>query len=301
MTAPAVGAAVRRGLSHGAKNLHITAWMYVFSLFAALPAGLCAGALVHGYFGDSLASEVFAAGLDVGLAVELVMKRSAALQLLPAVLLGSLSSWVLLSAIVNGALLYAVSCDAQPMTSELFSGAGRAFGRLIRLFFLGVPFVLVPVGLVAAGASWLAAEVSEDWTSERGVLVLRLAALALTAAAALWLKGVYDLMKVIAVVKGERRARYAFLDGVKLGLRHPLRTVILHLPFALLVFGLTFAFSLADVEWTRGSWWAIGLGIAFQQAVALVRAWVHVSLAAAEVVFVRSAGRSRAPSAPRAR
>lgn len=133
-------------------------------------------------------------------------------------------------------------------------------GRLLRLLPLAGLLLVILVGGVGLLSGYLGRTWTEDWTSERGVFGVQLCVGGVVFLAWAWFRGVYDLMRVEAVVNDEIRARYAFVRGLIWGLRHPLPLLGLALPYALLGIGFTVVASLIDVRLVRSSWGLFVLG-----------------------------------------
>lgn len=273
----------RRGLASARENLAAVTWRYVASFVAALPVALAFGALVDGYFASSLEAERFAAGLDVQLWAELLFDRADALALFGPMLLGGLVFWVAISAFLTGGVLSTVNADVPLRTNELFAAGGRGFGRLMRLFPLGVGFSLLVVGVVGALVMLGQKKLTEDWVSEQGVALTRWLGFFVIGLVLSWANGAYDLMKVEAVTRGEHRARYAFVRGVAAAARSPLRVLGVYLPFVVLAVVVTLLFSLVDVRIARTNAGLVVLAFVLQQIAAFVRSFLSVALAGAEV------------------
>jgi hypothetical protein len=127
---------------------------------------------------------------------------------------------------------------------------------------------------------------TEDWISEKGLLLANLLTLLVAGLLIAWVTGAYDFMRVEAVARGEHRARYAFIRGLARAARHPVAVLVLSIPFALLALALTVAASLIDVEIGRSSWTMIVLGFILEQATCFSRAVLKVGLAGAQVAYV---------------
>jgi hypothetical protein len=279
--------ALARGIRSARINLGPVTWTYVASLLSALPLAIGAGAVVHGTYAKSLEASAFAARLDPSLMAELLRARGDALSLYLPMIAGAMIFWAGLSAFLAGAVIMAVSSEEPPRTGDFFSGGGRVFGRLLRLVLLGLPFTILCAGAVGFGAHLLTEWIIEDWVSEKGVIAVRIAAVAVTGLVLAWANGAYDLMRVESVAKGEHRARWAFWRGLKRAAAHPMQLLALYLPFVGAAILLTLAVSLIDVRVARSSWVLVVAGLVLQQATAFLRAALRVGLAAAEVSYVR--------------
>lgn len=275
------------GLQAARRNLGPIVWTYLASLLSAFPLALAAGFIVQRRFGSSLEAARFATGLDPQLMMEMVMAEKASLAVFVPLIAGAMLFWGAMSAFLSGAVLLAVGAEAPPRTGELFSGGGRVFGRLLRLILFGVPFAALVTGLVGAGIFALTDWMAEDWVSEKGVLAVRVGSLLVVGLALAWSNGAYDLMKVEAVAKGEHRARYAFVRGLKRALVHPLELMAVYLPFVVAAIAVTVVSSLLDVRIPRSSWILLVVGLLLQQGTAFFRAAVRVGLFGAEVAYVR--------------
>ncbi len=262
-------------------------WNYLASLLAALPVALVVGWLVDGRFRSSLMADRFARGVDAELVVELLQTEAKTLQTLGALALGLLPLWALLSTYLGGATLVAVGQDSPQRTGQFLSGGGKVFGRLLRLWVLGWPYLALVAGGLGWGLMRTLGEGLEDWTSERSVLAVRLATLAGAALIWVWAHGAYELMKIEAVTKGEYRARWAFVRGLSRALRHPVALLALYAPFLGGLWGVTLLGSLLDVQIPRVGWGMILAGALFGQALALIRTALRMGWWGAAVTWVK--------------
>jgi hypothetical protein len=278
-----MGGAIRQGIDAARTNLAAVTWQWLASLLASLPFALVAAFIVDRHFSKSLASEVFAARLDVVLGAELVLERADEIAVLGPMLAGALVFCGALTAFMKAAILSAVAADRPMRTGELLAAGGRGFGRLVRLFPLGVIFMVLVVGVVGGGLFKLHGSMTEHWISEQGVIFTRLGTLAVVLLLLSWTNGAYDLMRVEAVAKGEHRARYAFWRGLVAAVRRPFALLSVYLPFAAFAVIVTLVASLVDVRISRTSFAVVVAGFVFQQAIAYIRAWLSVALAGAEV------------------
>lgn len=288
MSAPgSVRDSLARGVRAARRKRGAVVWTYLAALLSSLPLALVIAKMVDSEFAKTLEADLFARHVDVMLMAEFVLDRAQTLMMLVPLLLGASVFWAGLSTFLNGAVLLAVHAEEAPSTSEFFAGGGRVFGRLLRLFFLGVGFELVMVALFVGLTFKGASVVTEDWVSERSILGVKVFAAGVSALIICWAVGAYDLMKVEAVAKGEHRARYAFVRGLKRAVLGPVKLLGIVVPFAggAVVVGLIG--TLIDVRITRSSWGLIVLGLVVQQLAVLVRAALKVGLAGAEVAYVR--------------
>jgi hypothetical protein len=281
--------ALARGIRAARINLGPVTWTYLTSLLSAFPLAFGAGVMVHQTYGHSLEAVAFASRLDVSLMAEFLRARGDGLAVYAPLIGGAMLFWCAVSAFLTGAVIMAVSSDEPPRTGDFFSGGGRVFGRLLRLVLFALPFTIVVVGAVGAGAHYLSEWIVEDWVSEKGVITVKLLSVGLTALVLAWVNGAYDLMKVESVAKGEHRARWAFWRGLKRAATHPLQLFAIYLPFVATAIVLTILSSLLDVQLARSSWIMVIVGVILQQGTAFARAALRVGLAAAEVSYVRGA------------
>jgi hypothetical protein len=279
------------GLRAGLRHRTAAIWTYVAVAAASIPFAFVAGYIAQDRFAHSAAAESFARHLDPVMMFELVRAQLVGVDALLPGLGGALVLWCLISTYAYGATLSVVSRVDPARTSDFFSAGGRAFGRLLRLLAFGMSFVILATGLVTWGLYKMSVLITEDWVSEKGVLVFRLGATAIGLLVFVWASGAYDFMRVEAVARGEHRARYAFVRGVARAVRHPIAVLVVELPFALGAVLLTVLASLVDVHVARSSWFMIILVFLFQQLVAFARALIKVSLAGAEVAYVLLSGR----------
>lgn len=283
--------AVRAGLRAPWRNLTPAIWTYVFGALASLPVALAGAFLVHERLSRSLSAGDFAARIDPVLVAELLSEQGEGVRGLLPVFIGTLAFWLAISTYLSGATLSAVTRSEGPRTGEFFAEGGRVFGRLLRLLCLAIPFVALVVGAPTFFLAKALKAITEDWISEQAVVAAKLSLALVVAIILAWASGASDLMRIEAVARGERRARYAFVRGLFRAGRHPVALLVVVTPFAVMSIGITIAFSLVDIEIGRSSWVAIAAGFVFQQGIAFARALLRVGLLAATVALVDGSAR----------
>lgn len=281
-------AAAKSGLRLARQRLSLSAWVYSATLVSALPFGIGVGSLLHSELSHRAVAGEFAEGLAPDLMVELLLEHGSALSTMVPLLLGVWLAWLFMSTFLTGAVMMAACSEDPGDTSEFFARGGRVYGRLLRLLIFAAPYGTIAIGLVVVLATKLSGWLVEDWVSDGAAFAakwgLALAALGLIA----WIVGSLDFMRVEAVAKGERRARYAFVRGLARSLRSPIRTLAVVLPFMLAGVGMTLLGALADSHLTRSGWIVIGLGLILQQGIAFSRSFFRVAQLCSEVAFVRA-------------
>jgi hypothetical protein len=279
-------ASIRLGVRVGLGNKLAAIWMYVATCAASLPFAIGAAAIIQARLGHSLSALDFARRLDPILWAELLRRdRSSLLALVP-VLIGSLVAWTLVSTYLSGAIIGAATRSEPSPSSELWGAGGRAFGRLLRLIALGLPFVVLIAGGAGYGLFKSIEALTGDWVSEKSVLLVRCSGTVVFAVVFLWASGAYDLMRVEAVARGEHRARHAFVRGLLRALRAPHAVLLIQAPFALLATAITVLWSVLDARLPRASWPLLLVGLIVQQAMVFARSVIKIALLGSEVAFV---------------
>lgn len=249
--------------------------LWLIGALLALPMGGLTAHIVHGFFAYSGAAEPVAADFVPLFAADLFMARQDALTSLVPAALSVLVLWVLVQPWMQAYTLGAVRGRGPG------AFAGRMYGPLLRLAPLTWGFGALVLGPLIWGGGWLASEGLEAWTSERGVMAVRLL-LALGLALVLaWISGAAELARVERTLNPEPAAWRVLVSALRQSLRHPgLGTS------AVIVFGgaaalLSLLVSLWDAGTPRTSGLLIAGVIVVQQLAALSRAGLRVALSGA--------------------
>jgi hypothetical protein len=256
--------------------------IYALTALLALGPALSLAALLHRFFAHRAAGAELASRLAPMPAVDFVLNQQAELMALAPGLLAALLSWGVATPLLQALALTAPRRDA-------LAAAGRSYGRLLRLLPLTgllMVAVMAPLGLAAR---WALGPGLEAETSEVKVLAARLVGVAALGAVWCLLSGIAGLARAAAVAHDEPRAARALALGAAAAARRPLRLWGLALLYAVAAVALTGAASLLDAGLPRDGAALVALGVALQQAVALGRAVLRVSLAQALLGWARPA------------
>lgn len=275
------------GLRVAGRRLGVVTWIYVVSVFAALPFGLAFGFLADRSFSASAVGAALLTEAPMDLLLEWLRAERSAFSLFVPFGVGVLLSMLGWSAFFDGAVVAAVANEGPVRTGDFYSGGGRVFGRMLRLLVFGLPFTCAITGGAGALLYFGERRLTEGWVDERAVFGVQVAALVLLLIVLSWCKGAHDLMKVEAVAKGEHRARWAFVRGAARALVAPHRVLLANLPFLLagtFLSGLAFT---VDPLIPRLEPQGIAAGFALGQGVAFSRAYLEVAMTAVMVRLVR--------------
>lgn len=258
--------------------------LWVLGLVLALPVGLMTAQLVHRVFGRTLIAEPIAARFLPLYGAELFASQRPSLLAFGPVVVGVVLLWLVLTPWMQGFGLGAV----RKAQGGAAAHAGRHYGRLLRLWPLTLLWsgvVLAPLGALAVK---LAGQGVQSWTSERGVLGLRLAIVVLMLAIAAWLRGSVALMRAAAVLHPEQALwRIVLREAVAAG-RQPV------LPFASVAgfFGLGLAASLVGsivhTHMRLDLLWVLVCALLLQQATALFRVGLQLALHGTALEHIQS-------------
>lgn len=279
------------GLKIARRRLGVVTWLYVVSLFAALPFGLAAAWLTEQTFASSLVGDELLRHLSTDLLLEWLRQERRAVGLMVPFGAGVVLSMLGWSAFFDGAVVSAVASEGPVRTGDFYSGGGRVFGRMLRLLCFGLPFTLLVTGGTGLALLRGLRSLTADWIDERAVFGAQLGSLLLLALILSWCKGAHDLMKVEAVAKGEHRARWAFWRGLSRALVAPHSVLAANLPFLGLGVLLTIVGLSLDLQIQRIEPTGIALAFALEQGAAFLRSFLEVAMTGAMVGLARGRGR----------
>lgn len=250
---------------------------YVATALISLPLALAVGYSFHTHLSASADADIYARGLDPTMILAVLTAKEAAAVALVVVVIGLVVLWGVASTYLTGATLAVLVTPRSTSAHDLYESGGRVFGRLMRLLGFSGPFWLLVVGLPSYGLYKGIEALTRDWASERAVLAARLAALGIAVLLLCWASTTCDLMRVEAVARGERRARFAFWRGLVRGAKKPFAPLSIAFIYTGAMVVVTLLHSLFDAHFARSSMVWIAVGFVLQQAVAFSRAFLRVA------------------------
>ena len=284
----------------------LTVLNYASGLLLGLVGALPFYALWHRALADRPAGDALLVGLQLMVVGEIGQyDRNSTFALVRATLLGVLAVGALVGALVAGGnfevLLTARdhSSDHRPFFHRFFRGAGRFFGRNVRLTLLnGIACLLVGRGILAAASAALG-PLGESMVAWRAALPL-VVPVALAAVIWLFFFLAQEYARVALVVEDARSAFRVWVRGLWFVLRGPATPVLAWLVPGLA--GLLVTLGVASATWASPvrTWGGILALVLAQQLASIFRSWTRVAVAAAalEVGLARGFARPAAPEVP---
>ena len=286
-----VGRSLIAGVASAAREWRLVLLLWLWNLVFALAAALPFARWWHGSLDWTTEARTLAHGFDLSLIPDLVEGDPSVLPTIAAATVAVLLLAALGSLLVSAGVLEVLlssrrgegdGAGAPAALPRFFGGAGRYFGRNLRLSLLHA----LVTGVVVAVVYWLlrrATSPLQDSLSEVGTWTRFL--LPLAGAAAVWLlmSLVLDFGRTHLVMTDERRARRAWWAGLGFVRRHVVATSGYWL---VLMAGLAVAYlayrAVGTLAW-GATWPHLVALVAAQQAFLLWRAATRVCLTGGQV------------------
>jgi len=197
--------------------------LYLASLLVGLSVALPLRKVFMGFVGSSLVGSELVRGVTVDFLAELITANLAAAPALVGMLVfGSIASW-LLSLFLSGGALAILAGDGRYRADEFWGGAAKFFGRFLRLT-LWSTLLLAALSLLPLSIQWTEGLVFGPdpyqyisyWGGwiRAGVILIAL----------FFFRMCFDYARIHAVLTEEKRTRRSLWHGVRLVVRHPIRT-----------------------------------------------------------------------------
>jgi hypothetical protein len=193
-------------------------------------------------------------------------------------------------ALLAGGVVSVLVADASgPLLARLFAGAGRLFGRYVRLLVINLAGAgVVLVILLFVSNPLVAGLANSAW--EPGGLVAQVVGLAEVLAVAGLYTLVLDYARIRLAMGDERSALRAWAGGVAYVARHPVATIGIGLLSAATLAVVLVASAMLQGRMPSATWATIGLLVIVQQATAILRGALRVMQIGAEASLARALG-----------
>lgn len=167
-----------------------------------------------------------------------------------------------------------------------FQGAGRSWGRFLRLALITAPAYVLIYRLYRRLLKVIE-DATNDVTRETTVLAWVLAATLLTVLLLAILRSASDYAKAALVLEPRRSSFLAAFAGLRFVLRYPLRTLGLALLFALLFLLLVATYGWLAPGTGQSTWAGVILALAVGQLYLIARIALRLALLAGETALFR--------------
>jgi hypothetical protein len=226
--------------------------------------------------------------------------RNSAFGVVMAALFGVLLAGWLVGALVAGGSFEVLLTargdqpDPRPFFHRFFRGAGRFFGRYVRLMVLNTVVGVIVAGSVLAAVSAALSPLGDSVSAWQAALPL-LAPLLLAALLWLFFFVAQEYARVVLVVEDGRSAFVAWARGLWFVLRSPATTLLAWAVPGLA--GLAVMLGVASATWASpvGAWGTILTVMLAQQLSMLFRSWTRVVVAGAALDVGLTRGLTRRP------
>jgi len=294
--------ATARGAAAARANLRLVAALWLVNLALALAAGLPGWLTLSEVMGPLPRADALSESLRFGVVADLAELYPELLTHISRAAIAAFGlAWIVALAATGGTLEVLTSRDARSFAHRFGRGAGRYFGRFLRLALISLVAAPLLVGVTAgpllAWSRYLRRESGSEWLA-MSVWTLALAAAGLALLLTLL---VQDAARVRLVREDARRVFREWRSAVVLVLGHPAKWLGVW-SWNALALAVAFALFLAVSSAVPPRPLLVVL-VLLQQAYVLVRCGLRVALVGAEVELVSSlrpppAAEPPAPVAP---
>jgi hypothetical protein len=281
-----IGRALGEGIRSATRRPGLVATLWAWNLALTLLAAVPFWAWVSTVSSVSPATDVFLDGLNIGLIAHLVAAEPDALSMTVVMVAILALTSVLSGAFLSGGILEVVTTepDGRRLLQRFFGGAGRFFGRFVRLLaFAGLTLgVVMAIVATALGAATRA--LASGGHEPRALLatVILQAALGLTLG---FFVLALDYARVLTVLADSRSMLRTWWRGLVFVVRHLPGAAAIGLLAAAGVLGAMAVTAAFDAAYTARTWGVIFGAIAVQQAMVAVRTAVRVGQVSAQASY----------------
>lgn len=263
--------------------LLVWAWNLLLGLAATMPA--------RTWFGNTLdfATETdrLLTRFDIGALNDIgKVNQTTPASLAMAALIGVGLVALLGNAFVNGGIVEVIASrsDDRSFMHRFFRGGGHFFWRFTRLGLLAFVLGAVVVAIVSAGVGAVTAPLGEsEW--EPAGLVWGLAGVAVSGLVALLFVLALDYARIQTARDDSRGMVKAYVRGLGFVLGHLASTYVIGLLAVAVTMVVLLAYVGHEASWSASTWGTIGLLLAVQQVLMLVRTGTRVAQVGAEWDF----------------
>jgi hypothetical protein len=286
-----VGRAIRLGVRNTFRNPGLVVMTWLWNLALGSLFALPAFALLSSALARSRETELALDAFNIRLLLEVFQyNRSSVGTLFIAGIAGTMVlSLVAGTLLAGGVVSVLVTDEPGPLLARFFAGAGRLFGRYVRLTAINLVVAGVALALVLLASAPLIARLADSAWEPGGLVAQGLGLAEFLALAGLYTL-VLDYAQIRLAMTDERSALRAWAGGVAYVARHPVATIGIGL-IAAVAAAVVLGASVA-IQATMGSatWGTIGLLILVQQATAIARTALRVAQIGCEASLARSLG-----------
>jgi hypothetical protein len=281
-----IGSAIHEGMRSATRRPGLVSLLWAWNLALAGLVVLPFWAWIRGAASVSPVTDVLLDGADLGVIIELLVADARGATMLAAAVGGLVLLALLSGAFLSGGILEVVATegDGRPLLHRFFGGAGRFFGRFVRLLLVAAvtaaPVIGVLAAVLAAATGPLATGGSERAALWGTIIVQAGVGLGLA-----YFILALDYARAITVLSDSRSMIRAWLRGLAFVLRRTPGVATIGLLAAIGVVASIGASSAFDVAYAARSWVVILGAILVHQSMMFVRTAVRVGQIGAQARY----------------
>ena len=281
--------ALRIGLARVALHKRLVLWLYLCNVaFAGVL--LFPFRNVIGEIGKSDLSDDFVSGFSLDSFIDFLNRHALSFKTLGYAALGLGVVYLLLSIFLTAGIVAALACDQRVSMRRFLTGAGRTFGRFVRLFV----FFLLVMGLLGAAYSFGLAPRIDAWreaaTTDRSAFLRQALGVVLLIVAGSLTMMVFDYAKIRAVVDRRRGMFRTLLAAFAFCLRRSLQVVPLFYLNVLMVGVLFGAYLLLEGFFSNATTLSLWSLFVLQQLFVVGRVVAKLSFFSSQLSYYRGVG-----------